>query len=58
MNVLINDSCIGCGACASICSDVFEVEETAKVKSECIPGCEDCVKTAAEACPVYAIEVE
>ena len=58
MNVTINNSCIGCGACESICSDVFEVNDVARVRDECIPGCEDCIKTAAEACPVYAIEVQ
>ena len=29
MNVTIEDSCIGCGACASICDAVFSVEDMA-----------------------------
>ena len=57
MNVSINDSCIGCGACASICEAVFEVEDQAKVIESAIAGNEDGVKEAADACPVGAIEV-
>ena len=57
MNVLVNDSCIGCGACESICDAVFSVEDRAVVKEAGIAGNEDCVKEAADACPVGAIEV-
>ena len=57
MNVTINDSCIGCGACESICDAVFAVDGTASVKEAGISGNEDNVKEAAEACPVGAIEV-
>ena len=57
MNVTINDSCIGCGACESICDAVFHVEDIAKADSSAVSGNEDCVKEAAEACPVSAIEV-
>ena len=52
MNVLVNDSCIGCGACESICDAVFSVEDRAVVKEAGIAGNEDCVKEAADACPV------
>ena len=48
MNVTINDSCIGCGACESICDAVFHVEDRAEVKSAGIAGND---------CPVCAIEV-
>ena len=58
MNVTINDSCIGCGACESICDAVFHVEDKAEVNAASISGNEDCVKEAANACPVSAIEVE
>ncbi|MCQ2739651.1 MAG: ferredoxin [bacterium] len=57
MNVKINDSCIGCGACESICDAVFHVEDVASVKEAGVAGNEDCVKEAADACPVGAIEV-
>ena len=54
MNVKVNDSCIGCGACDA----VFVVEDRACVKEDAVSGNEDCVKEAADACPVSAIEVE
>ena len=57
-NVPVNDSCIGCGAGESICDAVFTVEDRAMVKESGIAGNEDCVKEAADACPVSAIEVE
>ena len=57
MNVTVNDSCIGCGACESICDAVFKVEDKAVVESSAVAANEDCVKEAAEACPVSAIEV-
>ena len=46
MTVKVNDSCIGCGACESICSEVFSIDGIAQVNE------------AADACPVSAIEVE
>ncbi|MCQ2754798.1 MAG: ferredoxin [bacterium] len=56
MDVKVNDSCIGCGACESICAEVFEVADCAKVKASAA-GHEDAVKEAADACPVGAIEI-
>ena len=58
MAVKVNDSCIGCGACESICDAVFKVEDTAKVNDSAVADNIDCVKEAADACPVGAIEVE
>ena len=58
MNVKVNDSCIGCGACESICDAVFSVEDVAKVNEDGIAGNEDAVKEAAEGCPVGVINVE
>ena len=57
MNVTINDSCIGCGACESICDAVLHVEDKAEVVAAGIAGNEECVQEAANACPVSAIEV-
>lgn len=53
MTIKINDSCIGCGTCSSICPEVFEMAGSkAKVKSQKdIP----CVDEAIESCPVDAI---
>ncbi len=58
MKVIIEDSCIGCGACESICDAVFHVEDKAAVKEDGISGNEACVKEAADACPVGAIIVD
>ena len=58
MNVKVNNSCIGCGACESICDSVFEVDDIAKVKKNNVEGHEECAQQAAEACPVSAIEIE
>ena len=58
MNVTIEDSCIGCGACESICDAVFSVEDKAKVNAGAVAGNEASVKEAADACPVSAIVAE
>lgn len=48
------EKCIGCGLCASMCGEVFEMGKDGKafVKAQKdIP----CVKEAIESCPVQAI---
>ncbi len=57
MKVTIEDGCIGCGACESFCADVFKVEDICVVDESKIAGNEDCVKDAADACPVSVISV-
>ena len=62
MKVKVNkDACIGCGACASICPDVFEINDEglseAKVE-EVKDELQDEVRDAADSCPTGAIEVE
>ncbi|MFI3300779.1 MAG: ferredoxin [Candidatus Gastranaerophilales bacterium] len=58
MAVKIEDGCIGCGACESICSEVFSIEDIAVVNEAAVEANIDCVKEAAEACPVSVIVVE
>ena len=58
MNVTIEDSCIGCGACESICDAVFSVSDKAVVNEAAVADNEAGVKEAADACPVSAIVVE
>ena len=58
MKVKVEDSCIACGACESICDSVFKVEDVATVNEAAVADNADCVKEAADACPVGAIEVE
>lgn len=58
MSVKITDDCIACGACESICDAVFSIEDKAVVDESAVAANEDCVKEAAEACPVGAIVIE
>lgn len=57
MSVKINENCIGCGACESICEAVFSVDGVATVNEAEVAANMAAVKEAAEACPVGAIEV-
>ncbi len=46
--------CIGCGLCAELCGEVFEIGEDGKAqvkKQKKLP----CVKDAVDSCPVNAI---
>ena len=57
MKVRVNENCIGCGACASICPDVFEVDEVSKVICDDFSKVnEDELNDAIESCPTLAIE--
>ena len=58
MNVKIEDGCIACGACESICDAVFTVEDIAVVNQVTVADNIDCVKEAADACPVGYIVIE
>ena len=58
MKVKVNDGCIACGACESVCDAVFKVEDVAVVNEGAVAANEACIKEAADACPVGAIEVE
>lgn len=57
MSVKINENCIGCGACESICEAVFSVDGVATINESEVAANMAAVKEAAEACPVGAIEV-
>ena len=58
MDVKVEDSCIACGACESICDAVFSIEDKAIVNAASVADKVDCVKEAADACPVGAIVIE
>ena len=54
------DLCTGCGPCADIAPEVFEIRDdvsTVLVK-EVPPDQEDAVREAAESCPTGAIIIE
>lgn len=57
MTVKIEDGCIACGACESICEAVFRVEDIAIVNEAAVADNMDCVKEAADACPVAVITI-
>jgi ferredoxin len=55
------DGCISCGLCASICPDVFRMddEDIAEVYVDEIPEeVEDMAQEAADSCPVSVIHIE
>lgn len=59
MKYTVNDDCIGCGTCESICPEVFTMGEDglAHAIEEDVPAdAEDSAEEAMEACPVSAIE--
>ncbi len=49
------EKCIGCGACASICPEAFEINSDGK--SQVLVESSGCAQQAADACPVQAITV-
>ena len=55
MNVHVNENCIGCGLCTTMCPDVFTMtdEGVAAARDEIFPAAQE----AAESCPVDAIQV-
>lgn len=55
------DTCIGCGLCPQICSEVFELNDDGKAyaKVEKVPSnIEGAATEAQESCPVAAITVD
>lgn len=58
MNVRILDSCVGCGACAIINPEVFDIiSDKAIVNADNIEKTEDLCIDSALSCPVNAIEI-
>ncbi|MHC4159019.1 MAG: ferredoxin [Planctomycetota bacterium] len=56
-----SELCNGCGPCADICPEVFEINEegTAEVKMEDIPAeLRQSCREAAENCPTEAISIK
>ena len=59
MTAYVNENCIGCSMCVSICPEVFHMtdENVALANDEILPNQETTVQEAADSCPVSAIEV-
>ena len=65
MKVVIDkEKCIGCGSCAVVCPDYFELrndDNKAYIKEGMVGREKDhqtCIKEAVEICPVEAIELK
>ncbi len=55
------DACIGDAICASLCPDVFELDDEGKskvIKEIIEDDLYDCVKEAVDSCPVSCISME
>ncbi len=60
MKVIVNkDVCLGCGACAAVCPNVFEInDEGYAVVKEASEADSELVNEAKDGCPVSAISTE
>ncbi len=57
MEIKINEDCIGCGLCQSVCPQVFQMEGARSVPVDDSEEFRSLAEEAAEACPVAAIEI-
>ena len=56
MNPVVDqDLCIGCGLCASIAPDIFEMNEEGKAIALVAETSDSAAQEAADSCPVGAI---
>jgi len=56
--VKINPGCVSCGACQSVCGEVFEIKGISQVRPQADLNInEQEIKEAVKACPVGCIEV-
>ena len=55
------DTCIGCGACPSICPEVFSMDDDGLAKamdSEIPEDVQESAQEARDSCPVDAIDID
>jgi ferredoxin len=61
MKYVVNDNCIGCGACEGTCPEIFFMNDQGLAEAKDIdvpPELEESAKEAKEGCPVSVIEEE
>lgn len=61
MKATVSEDCIGCGMCAGMAPDVFEVGDDGQahaIVDEVPADSEGSAREAAESCPVSAIAIE
>lgn len=60
MKARVNEGCIACGACVSLCPDVFRFGEDgyAEAYAEISTENEEFAKSARDNCPVAVIDIE
>ena len=51
------NKCIGCGACESVCPEVFEMKDGKAIVKPKANLKSKCIKEASDSCPVQAISI-
>lgn len=58
MKIKILPGCISCGTCEAVCPKVFQINSISQVRENVnLQEYKNCIKEAAEMCPVDAIEI-
>ncbi|MBP1760449.1 MAG: ferredoxin [Firmicutes bacterium] len=61
MKASVDENCIGCGACPSICPEVFRMNDEGLAEAYVNPvpsTAEESAQEAADGCPVDAIHID
>ena len=61
MKYKVNENCIACGMCTTVCPEVFSMSDSGfaeTISGDVTGGLEASAQEAAEGCPVDAIESE
>lgn len=59
MNAVVNENCIGCGLCSSVCPEVFTMGDDGTANGgDVTVEVLDTAQEARDSCPVNAISIE